>query len=62
MQPTRVKTSSITSLLQGSEIIPLSFLLEAWAGLRNELVSISDKRLDSHVGLKDLGVLSNISN
>lgn len=51
------------SLLQDSEIIILAFLLEAWAGLRNELVSISDKSLDAHMlGSKILEVFSNISN
>lgn len=50
-------------LLQGSEIILLAFLLEVWAGLRNEMVSISDKGLDAHTwDSKTLEIFSNTSN
>lgn len=49
MQPTRVKPSNNLSLLQGPEITPLAYLLETWAGMRNELVPMSDKSLDAHM-------------
>lgn len=49
MQPTRVKSSNNSSLLQTPEITCLVYLLETWAGMRNVLVPISDKSLDAHM-------------
>jgi len=48
MQPTRVKSSNNSSLLQGPEMTTLAYLLETWAGLRNELVPISDNSSEVH--------------